>query len=93
MPRPTTSTRAGCSGWIVGQLLEAALGVGGAAGRGELGGQLLALAEPDREQVGVDRGGARFWLTETFIEARVYDLAHGGWSEPPLSSLVWASWP
>src|SRR6187200_432449 len=37
------------------QLLEAALGVTGAAGRRKLARQLLALAEADRDQVGVDR--------------------------------------
>ena len=81
LPRPTTRTRAGCSGWIRSKLLEGALGVGRARRVGERGGQILALVEPDREQVGVDRG--ELGLADFDLHrARVYDVAHGGWSRP-----------
>ena len=60
LPRPTTSTRPGCSGWIVASFLKAPLASPApAAPSAQRAGQLLALEEADDEQVGVDLGGAR----------------------------------
>ncbi len=68
---------AGRSGCSIASFLKPALGVGRAGRRGKLAGQLLALEEPDDEQVGLDVG--RLDLADVDLhECASLCVAHGG---------------
>ena len=59
------------------ELLEACLGVRGAAYVGQLGRQLLVFTEPDGKQVGIDLRDLGLADGDLHRVRRVYDVAHG----------------
>ena len=83
LPRPTTRTLPGLLGVHHRQLLEAALGVATLREQRRAPTGSFSPSQSPIASSSVSTAAISIWLTATFIEARVYDVAHGGWPQPP----------